>query len=61
MYFQNMFGSLLEACDFVLSEGRKPEKLRPDKGTDILTNHFDSILKRKTFDVPQQTTDQRQV
>ena len=28
--------SLLEEFDSVLSEGRKPEKLRTDKGTDIL-------------------------
>ena len=40
MYFQNMFGSLLEEFDSVLSEGRKPEKLRTDKGTDILKESF---------------------
>ena len=40
MYFQNMFGSLLEEFDSVLSEGRKPEKLRTDKGTDILNQSF---------------------
>ena len=40
MYFRNMFGSLLEAFDSVLSEGRKPEKLRTDKGTDILDESF---------------------
>ena len=47
MYFQNMFGSLLEEFDSVLSEGRKPEKLRTDKGTDILNESFWQYLKKK--------------
>ena len=32
--------SLLEAFDSVLSEGRKPEKLRTDKGTELLNESF---------------------
>ena len=51
--------SLLEAFDSVLSKGRKPEKLRTDKGTGFLTNHF--ILNGKAFNFVQQTINQRQV
>ena len=32
--------SLLEAFDTVLSKGRKPEKLRTDKGTEFLNQSF---------------------
>ena len=32
--------SLLEAFDSVLSKGRKPEKLRTDKGTEFLNESF---------------------
>ena len=32
--------SLLEAFDSILSEGRKPEKLRRDKGTEFLNESF---------------------
>ena len=53
--------SLLEAFDSILSEGRKPEKLRTDKGTEFLNESFQQYLKRKTFNFIQQTTNQRQV
>ena len=39
--------SLLEAFDSVLSEGRKPEKLRTDKGTEFLNESFRQYLKKK--------------
>ena len=45
--------SFLEAFDSILSEGRKPEKLR--------TNHFNSISKRRAFNFIQQTTNQKRV
>ena len=32
--------SLLEKFDSILSEGRKPEKLRTDKGTEFLNESF---------------------
>ena len=38
---------LLEAFDFVLSEGTKPEKLRTDKGTEFLNKSFRQYLKKK--------------
>ena len=53
--------SLLGAFDSVLSEGRKPEKLRTDKGTEFLSESFQQYLKRITFIFIQQTTNQRQV
>ena len=54
--------SLLEAFDSILSEGRKPEKLRTDKGAEFLSESFQQYLKlRKTFIFIQQTTNQRQV
>ena len=53
--------SLLEAFDSILSEGRKPEKLRTDKGTEFLKKTFQQYLKTKTFIFIQQTTNQRQV
>ena len=39
--------SLLEAFDSILSEGRKPEKLRTDKGTEFLNETFQQYLKKK--------------
>ena len=39
--------SLLEAFDFILSEGRKPEKLRTDKGTEFVNESFQQYLKKK--------------
>ena len=39
--------SLLEAFDSVLSEGRKPEKLRTDKGTEFLNESFRQYLEKK--------------
>ena len=39
--------SLLEAFDFVLSDGRKPEKLRTDKSTEFLNESFLQCLKNK--------------
>ena len=36
--------SLLEAFDSILSEGRKPEKLRTDKGTEFLNETFQQYL-----------------
>ena len=39
--------NLLEASDTVLSEGRKPEKLRTDKGTEFLNESFRQYLKKK--------------
>ena len=39
--------SLLEAFDTVLSEGRKPEKLRTDKGTEFLNESFRQYHKKK--------------
>ena len=39
--------SLLEAFDSVLSKGRKPEKLRTDKGTEFLNKSFRQYLKKK--------------
>ena len=39
--------SLLEAFDSILSEGRKPEKLRTDKGTEFLKESFQQCLKKK--------------
>ena len=41
--------SLLEAFDSVLSEGRKPEKLRTDKGTEFLNESFQQYLKKKNI------------
>ena len=37
--------SLLEGFDSILSEGRKPEKLRTDKGTEFLNEPFQQYLK----------------
>ena len=53
--------SLLEAFDSILCQGRKPEKLRTDKGTEFVNKSFNSILKRKTFSFIQQITSQRRV
>ena len=39
--------SLLEAFDSILSEGRKPEKLRTDKGTEFVNESFQQYLKKK--------------
>ena len=39
--------SLLKAFDSVLSEGRKPEKLRIDKGTEFLNESFRQYFKNK--------------
>ena len=39
--------SLLEAFDSILSEGRKPEKLRTDKGTEFVNDSFQQYLKKK--------------
>ena len=41
--------SLLEAFDCILSEGRKPEKLRTDKGTEFLNKTFQKYLKKKNI------------
>ena len=55
MYFQNMYVknktacSLLAAFDSILSEGRKPEKLRTDKGTEFLNGSFQQYLKKKNI------------
>ena len=43
--------SLLEAFDSILSEGRKPEKLRTDKGTEFLNESFQQYLKKKNIQV----------
>ena len=39
--------SLLEVFDSGLSEGRKPEKLRTEKGTEFLNESFQRYLKKK--------------
>ena len=39
--------SYLEAFDYVLSEDRKPEKLRTDKDTEFLNESFRQYLKKK--------------
>ena len=39
--------SLLEAFDSIISEGRKPEKLRTDKGTEFVNESFQQYLKKK--------------
>ena len=39
--------SFLEAFDSILSEGRKPEKLRTDKGTEFVNESFQQYLKKK--------------
>ena len=41
--------SLLEAFDSILSEGRKPEKLRTDKGTEFLNETFQQYLKKENI------------
>ena len=41
--------SLLEAFDSILSEGRKPEKLRTDKGIEFLNETFQQNLKKKNI------------
>ena len=41
--------SLLEAFDSILSEGRKLEKLRTDKGTEFLNESFQQYLKKKNI------------
>ena len=41
--------SLLEAFDSILSKGRKPEKLRTDKGTEFLNETFQQYLKKKNI------------
>ena len=37
------------APDSILSEGRKPEKLRTDKGTEFLNESFQKYLKKKNI------------
>ena len=46
---QNRPHSLLEAFDSILSEGRKPEKLRANKGTEFLNKSFQQYLKKKNI------------
>ena len=41
--------SLLEVFDSIPSEGRKPEKLRTDKGTEFLNESFQQYLKKKNI------------
>ena len=41
--------SLLEAFDSILFDGRKPEKLRTDKGTEFLNKSFQQCLKKKNM------------
>ena len=41
--------SLLEAFDSILSESRKPEKLRTDKSTEFLNESFQQYLKKKNI------------
>ena len=41
--------SLLEAFDSILSDGRKPEKLRTDKGTEFLNESCPQYLKKKNI------------
>ena len=41
--------SLLEAFDSILSEGRKPDRLRTDKGTEFLNEAFQQYLKKKNI------------
>ena len=53
--------SFLEAFDSILSEGRKPEKLRTEKGTEFLNESFQQYLKKKNIQFYTQTTNQRQV
>ena len=53
--------SLLEAFDSILRKGRKPEKLRTDKGTEFLNETFQQYFKRKTFNFIQLTMSQRRV
>ena len=53
--------SLLEVFDSILRKGRKPEKLRTDKGTEFLNETFQQYLKRKTFNFIQLTMSQRRV
>ena len=43
--------SLLEAFDSILSEGRKPEKLRTDKGTEFVNDSFQQYLKKKGISI----------
>ena len=38
--------SLLEAFGSILSEGRKPENFRTDKGTEFLNDSFQQYLKK---------------
>ena len=39
--------SLLEAFETVLSESRKPEKLRTDKGTEFLNQSFGQMTIKR--------------
>ena len=41
--------SLLEVFDSILSKGRKPEKLRTDKGTEYVNESFQQYLKKKNI------------
>ena len=41
--------SLLEAFDSILSEGRKPEKLRTYESTEFLNESFQQYLKKKNI------------
>ena len=43
--------SLLEVFDSMLSEGRKPEKLRTNKGTEFMKESFQQYLKKKNIHV----------
>ena len=53
----------LEAFGSILSEGRKPEKLRTYEDTEFFDQSFQQYLKKKkkTFNFMLQTTNQRQV
>ena len=41
--------SLLEVFDCILSKGRRPEKLKTDKGTEFLKETFQQYLKKKNI------------
>ena len=41
--------SFLETFVSTLSEGRKPEKLRTDKGTEFLNKSFQQYLKKRNI------------
>ena len=39
--------SLVQAFDSILSEKRKPEKLRTDKGTEFINESFQQYLQKQ--------------